>query len=518
MKFVKIKQKINKERRIEMKKKRFFKRMFAGVLAGAIGISACGCGNKQQAVKDEDPNTVPKDTYEINWYLPATAPKEIAVVENEINAYIKDKINATVKINCLENAQYSEKLSNMIMAGEYFDIAFCANWMLDYFVNAENGAFVELDSLFDKYMPKTHELSDKACLDCARVGGKVYALPVIKESASAYGWIYRKDLADKYNIDMSKIKTFEELIPVLKTIKENEPDIKYPINWALDQTPGDSALIPFNVITGYNVGYRRDDDSFSIMNKLDVPEIMDDFKLAHRFYKEGLVKEDILTNYSDTTQRLNNGQTFCALFPLKPGKVEETFGDSRYEFAQEFVTEARKGTTIGVSSMNAISSTSKNPARVARFLELLNTDKYLYNLVIYGIEGKHYTKVSDNVIKLIPNSGYDMSTNQWMIGNVYNAYTKDTENPDKYVELKNFDDSATVSAICGFRFVTEPVQAEIAACKAVEKQFETQIALGAIDPTTVIDEYRKNLETSGINKIIEEVQKQINEFLADKNK
>ena len=126
----------------------------------------------------------------------------------------------------------------------------------------------------------------------------------------------------------------------------------------------------------------------------------------------------------------------------------------------------------------------------------------LSGIVIYGIEGKHYTNVSDNVIKLIPNSGYDMSTNQWMIGNVYNAYTKDTENPDKYVELKNFDDSATVSAICGFRFVTEPVQAEIAACKAVEKQFETQIALGAIDPTTVIDEYRKNLESSGINKII----------------
>lgn len=500
-----------------MKRKRLFKRVFAGVMAGVIGASVCGCGSKKQAVIDEDPNTVPEDSYEINWYLPTTAPKDIAIVENEINNYIKDKINATVKINCLENAQYSEKLSNMIMAGEYFDLAFCANWMLDYFVNAENGAFVELDGLFDKYMPKTYELSDKACLDCARVGGKVYALPVIKESAAAYGWIYRKDLADKYNINMDEIKTFEDLIPALKTIKENEPDIKYPINWAIDQTPS-GPLSPFNVITGYNVGYMRSDESFKIMNRLDVPEITEDFQLAHKFYEEGLVKEDILTNYSDTTQRLNNGQTFCALFQLKPGKVDETFGDSRYEFAQTFITEPKKTISIGVSSMNAISATSKNPARVARFLELLNTDKYLYNLVIYGVEGKHYTKVSDNVIKLIPGSGYDMAANQWMIGNVYNAYTKDTENPDKYVELKKFDDSATVHPLCGFRFSTDPVQAEIAACKAVEKQFETQVALGALDPTDIVGEYKKNLETSGIDKIIAEVQKQVDEFVASKNK
>lgn len=498
-----------------MKRRNLFKRIIAGCLICATAFVVCACGGNKQVVINEDPNKVPTEPYEINWYMPSTASKDVSLVEQEINEYLKDKINATVKINCLENAQYSEKLSNMIMAGEYFDICFCANWMLDYFVNAENGAFVELDSLFDTYMPQTYELSDKACLDCARVGGKVYALPVIKESATAYGWIYRKDLAEKYDIDMSAIKTFEDLMPVLKTIKENEPDIKYPINWALDQVPS-GPLSDFAVVTGNNVGYVKSDDTFKIMNRLDYPEIVDRFELARKFYKEGLVKEDILTNYSDTTQRLNNGQAFCALFPLKPGKVEESFGDSNYEFAQTFITEPRKTISIGVSSMNAISATSKNPARVARFLELLNTDPYLYNLVIYGIEGKHYEKVSDNVIKLIPGSGYEMAANQWMIGNVYNAYTTDAENPDKYVELKAFDESAEVHPLCGFRFVTDAVQAEIAACKAVEKQFETQVALGALDPAPIVKEYKKNLESSGIGKVIDELQRQVDEFLANK--
>ena len=35
-------------------------------------------------------------------------------------------------------------------------------------------------------------------------------------------------------------------------------------------------------------------------------------------------------------------------------------------------------------------------------LELFNTDKYLNNLINYGIEGTHYVKVSDNVIKAGP--------------------------------------------------------------------------------------------------------------------
>ena len=496
-------------------KKTALLRITTGIVSAVILALSTGCGTTKQTILSEDPNTVPENPYEINWYLPSAASKDVGMVENEINDYLKNKINATVKINCLENAQYTEKLSNMIQAGEYFDICFCANWMLDYFVNAENGAFVALDDLFEQYMPKSYELSDKGCLTCATVDGKVYALPVIKESATAYGWIYRKDLAEKYNIDMSEIKTFEDLMPVAKLIKANEPDIKYPVNWALDQAPS-GPLSDFSVVQGNNVGYMKDDNSFRIMNRLDDPGIIKNFKLAREFYKEGLVKEDILTNYSDTNQRMKNGQMFCALMPLKPGKVQESFGDSNYEFDQTYITSPKKTMSIGVSSMNAISATSKNPARVARFLELLNTDPYLYNLVIYGIEGKHYEKVSDNVIKVIPGSGYDMASNQWMIGNVYNAYTTDTEDPDKYIKLKEFDDSAEVSPLCGFRFVTDSVQAEIAACKGVEKQYEAQVVLGALDPEPIIDEYRKSLESAGINAIIEEMQKQIDSFLAKK--
>ena len=54
----------------------------------------------------------------------------------------------------------------------------------------------------------------------------------------------------------------------------------------------------------------------------------------------------------------------------------------------------------------AVSRTCQNPEVVMQFMELFNTDKYLHNLIVYGIEGKNYTKIDDNTIDPIRGSGY----------------------------------------------------------------------------------------------------------------
>ena len=497
-------------------KTNWMKRAMAGFTVATIAFGVSGCGQQGGEMIMEDPNTVPETPYEINWFLPGTVQRDVASVENEINSYLKDKLNATVKINILENAQYKDKLSNMIQAGEYFDMCFAANWMLDYPVNAENGAFVEFDELLPKYMPKTLEMSDPMALECVKVTDKIYGLPVIKENATCYGWVYRKDLADKYNIDMTTVKTHKDLAEVARIIKANEPDIKYPIDWALDTCPAGGALLDFRVSTANNLGFLYSDKEVKIVKRLDQPEVLEGARLAHELYKEGLVKEDILTNFNDHSTRMKNGQTFAMLAPLKPGKVKEDYKNLNFELEQIEITEPKMPTNPGISSMMVISATSKNPARVARFIELLNTDKYLYNLVIFGIEGKHYEKVSDNVVKVIADSGYTLGSSQWMIGNVYNSYTTVEEDPDKYIKLKAFDEGAKPSKIAGFNFVTDTVQTELATVATVDAQYNAQLLLGAIDPDTIIDDYKAALESAGLDKIQAELQRQIDEYLASK--
>ena len=209
------------------------KRLLAMLMA-VMMICGClaGCDDGTEVSNMEDPNTVPADPYEIQWYLMADAQNDVASIEETLNAYLKDKINATVKINCLPSAQYTQKLGTMINAGEYFDLAFVARWALSYIDNSRSGAFFDITDHLDTYLKDITEIIGKDNLTYSYVDGRLYGLPVYKEMATQYGWIYRKDIADKYNIDMTQYKSFEELEPVLKMIKENEPDMKYPIDWS----------------------------------------------------------------------------------------------------------------------------------------------------------------------------------------------------------------------------------------------------------------------------------------------
>lgn len=50
-------------------------------------------------------------------------------------------------------------------------------------------------------------------------------------------------------------------------------------------------------------------------------------------------------------------------------------------------------------AIQAVSVTSQHPEEAVKFLDLLNTDEYLRNLVDKGIEGTHYKELDDGKIQ-----------------------------------------------------------------------------------------------------------------------
>ena len=99
---------------------------------------------------------------ELTWAMPVALtgpPKDIALVEAEINKYLKDKINATIKLNMIPFGSWADKSNVMISSGENVDIMFTAGWS-NYRQNVVKGAFIDMTDLIDKYAPKT-----KAALD-----------------------------------------------------------------------------------------------------------------------------------------------------------------------------------------------------------------------------------------------------------------------------------------------------------------------------------------------------------------
>lgn len=479
--------------------------VFAVMLCGILG----GCsGKKDTAMNMEDPNTVPPDPYEINWYMIGDAQNDVSSVEEAVNAYLKDKINATVKINALPSAQYKQKVGTMINANEYFDLCFVAAWMLDYTNNARAGAFVDLTDYMDTYLKDATDTIDDVLIKGSKVDGRLYAWPNYKEIGTCFGWIYRKDLADKYNIDMSQYHSWEELEPVLKLIKENEPDISYPADWSAGGTPAQKFRLNNYLCQD---GVFPDDHA---MNLFATEEFAAACETARDFYNKGYVRPDVLTA-TDQIQRMSEGKTFVICNAVKPGKAQEVFADSPYEFAEDCYAFQSPSVDYapGTGAMQAVSATSKNPARVMRFLNLLNTDPYLKNLIVHGVEGKHYTKIDDKTVQPIAGSGYDIYKRSYIVGNIFLDYLIPGDDPDKYEKLKEYNEVAVDSETNYFVLSNDPelerLQQE---ANTVTDKYRKQLISGAVDPESTLPEFRQQLEAVGMPKLLEMVDAQWQAF------
>ena len=197
---------------------------------------------------------------------------------------------------------------------------------------------------------------------------------------------------------------------------------------------------------------------------------------------------------------------------LKPGKDKESF-DGEFEFVQADFTQPIMVTSDATGSMAAISATCENPARAMKFLNLLYTDPVLLDLLYYGEEGIDFDYDAEGRVtkkeEMYENSG-------WMFGNQKIAKLKSTEDTDKWEKMDAFDNSARVLDSLGFCFDPTNVSPEIATCANVVAEFKAIVGTGVQDPEETIPKMLAKLEQAGAQRIIDEAQKQYDEFLASK--
>lgn len=508
------------------------KKLIGLALVGCMAISfVAGCGDKPAA----DPTTsstsavdtsstsesAALDPVELQWYVVGNGqPNDMDKVLTEVNKYLKDKINASLKLNIFTwGDDFENKMSAKIQSGEKFDITFTSNWACNYQQNSPKGAFVDLTPLMDKYAPKTKALLGDKVIKGASIDGKLYAIPTNKEMAHNWGFLVNKDMADKYNIDLSTIKKFEDIEPALKIIKEKEGANGVE---AFQTLTGESAyrILDFEKMVDDNVpgAIYGDGRDTKVINDFETPEAMELFKTLNKWYKAGYIRKDAdtITDYAPARKA---GKVFACTASLKPGKDKEQSISDGVNWQQIDITPARATTREMTGSMQAISKTSENPERALMFLELINNDPYICNLINYGIEGTHYNKINDTTIEQTQ-AGMDNYNNslQWLFCNQFNTYLFKTEDPQKWTKFKEYNDSSVASPILGFTFNTDKVKTQIAALTAVKKQFFPGLETGKVDPVTVVPKFTAKLKAAGLDAALAEMQTQVDAFVAENKK
>lgn len=508
------------------------------LVATLFSLTLAGCGTTQtdsdkpaaveasatgtEAAVSEAPAAEPRDPYEVKWYFAGNKHfPDTEEVEKAINEKVAD-LNTTVKIQVYPWGEYPDKMSMIISSGDKFDMCFMGTWT-NYYPHVAQGAFVDVTDLVAKNLPKYSQVLAPQFLEGPKVKGRLYGLPTNKEIPEAYGFEVDTDMAKQIGADFSNVKTYEDLEPILKLAKEKLPSDIIPMHLQSTTVFRDGTFDNLGDVKIPGV-VRMDDPSGKVINQFESPEFMKYWKLAYKWVQAGYANKDASTQ--GAPDYWANGKAFTRLENLGP--ISEYIGTKGQTIKRIYIGDKVIATGSTVGALTCFSRTSGNVDRAMEFFDRVATDSDIYNLVAFGIEGKHYQVLDANTnpkrIDFINGQtedtvGYIHSGGAWsMGGNWFLSYLNKIEPANRNEMVEEFNKTGKTSALLGYSFDPEPVKNEIAACANVYSELAISLNTGAVDPDKYASELVTKMKEAGADKIIAEKQKQIDQWKKDNNK
>ncbi len=488
-----------------MNKKEWVKSLaitIATVLAFSIVFSGC---QTAKVTKTGEP-------VELTWYYMGASgddsvdAQEVFAAANELT---KKELGITVKYLPISAGEYTQKMQLKASAAEEFDLCLTGTNYFPFFDNSKKGAFLPLDELLEKYGKKTKELIPEKIWKATKIGGKILAVPNYQASFSKTALVFQKSLVDKYNLkdQIDKVQTVQDLTPILEVIKKNEPNIvptALGTKTNLDKIEGyyekPLADIPIGVDKDLNVvdltkgEYRQ--------KELELE------KLSREWYLKGFFHPDAGLKY-DVEGQIKERRFFLVGATALPGAEADL--EKRYGYP---VYIAKPGDSILSASsiaatMTAISRTSKNPEKAMQFIEMVNSNQELYNLLCFGIQDKHYKKTGENSIEIVENAGY--TAYPWAMGCQFNAYRLPGQDENVWEESKRLNEEAYPAPLLGCYIDIGNIKTEISNIKTAYQPYKS-VFNGQSEGYERVHKQLDEQTAKDLEIILKEITRQVEEF------
>lgn len=447
-----------------------------------------------------------------------TSAPDMGLVQDEINKISEKEIGVHVTIEPIAVGEYANQVNLMLTSGEELDIiqAFSTN----YNSYCANGSLTPIESELETYGKGIIEALGTEVLKAGQVGGHQYGITTNRDLATGYGFAFRTDLLEKYSIDASAMKTLADIEKALAVIKEKEPDL-IPLTLSTEKS------LLFNAVKygvdplGDSLGVLMDmtADDLKVENLFETERYQEFVKTMRGWYQKGYIQSDAPTSSEVGATLMKTGGAFGENVNYKAGLETQLKTETGYDMTVVNLYPADTSTSTIQILQYAVAQNSENPAKAVEFLNLLYTNPDVANLLSWGIEGKHYVKTEDGHITFpegvdATNSGYNL-VQGWLVGNQFITHVWEGDSLEVWKNMEEFNKSATVSKAMGFSFDSSSVKTEYAACTAVLTEYRCSLECGAMDPDTALKEMNDKLYASGLQKIIDEKQKQLDEWKAN---
>lgn len=161
----------------------------------ALTVIVSGCGSENGAAsskKQDDKKTEAPVELTVAFPVKGAIPKDMQLVNDEINKITKEKINATVKLLPISYSAWVNQVNLMTTSGEKLDLM--VEWGAFYSSYIAKGQVLALDDLLTKYGKDVSESLGPVFLNAPKVKGKIYGVPTIRDlaqdSSTRHVWQY----------------------------------------------------------------------------------------------------------------------------------------------------------------------------------------------------------------------------------------------------------------------------------------------------------------------------------------
>ena len=426
------------------------------------------------------------------------------------------------------NELYSRKIKTVFASNEAFDALYVGtpegydltNGGYGFADMARDGVLMDITELLPQYAPDIFSQLDKKELEAAKIDGKVYAIPSLYSQALSITAEVDSDLMEKYGT--GPIDTFEDYENYLHAIKENEPDI----------IPGDADILDEKMFM-IPYGYVPLDEAVKLVIKWDDLKIIpweqtEEFENVMSMLSEWQRKGYIASITGDPTEKKRASRLFLrAVSKEGPGRVEpsDEKTDRAYNFNEYLLYKGIKIPRISPignvyrSPAIALNAKSKNAEKTLTFLNWVQSRQENYDLLMYGIEGKHYTLDGEKLVIPQKDEADPSFYPYWPGGPFqnlnYNRVLSKNKNfaEDYRKDYKEFILHRTAYAPnAGFHPDYRQLGAEVRdRVYEYQRLITSSLIFENYDPGQM-DSIIRRLKEAGTDKIVQEIQRQFDEW------
>ncbi|WP_372629295.1 extracellular solute-binding protein [Cohnella sp.] len=392
--------------------------------------TATGSGEFETIGVNEYGWDVPKETLKFSFYAGYDDQAEVDKIAAPMAQFYKEKFNVELK-KIVYSVDMNEKLNLMLASGDYPEvITNMSDDMAEKFI--AQGRAIDLTELIDQYAPNVTEKLGKYLNMMRNDDGKIYKLPALwGENPNVAGW----DFAIRYDwwkeLGAPVYQTPEEFYNTVKQIAANHPtnaagNKVYAIS---DNTQGANLYNAMLAAYGFKNGFKVDESTGEFKHWINTDEGLEIAKYINRFYREGLLDPDFLTNKFEDWQTkvmnervIGNIGTWWHVWVAGQEAWAEQEQD-KYNLEKRFMNVSVKAPGVEQSTEVAsnfigsyriiITDKAKNPEQIMRWL---NWELSTLGTMITG----HGIPDPENI--------WDIKDGKWIFKDSAMQYAKKNEN------------------------------------------------------------------------------------------